>query len=165
MEKPAILGGKPFFNNLVPIIRTTLPSINEIQDALNEILSTGMITNYKFEQELGCKLKEYLKVETVVALSNCATRLMLLGKCLKLKGAVINSSFTFSTTSLALVWLGLKSIFVDCYPNEFTINPKKIIDKINKKTCAILATHIFGNPIEKGIFFYIILYQINKVVK
>ena len=45
MEKPALFGGKPFFSNLVPIIRPTLPSINKIQDDLNEILSTGMITH------------------------------------------------------------------------------------------------------------------------
>ncbi|MFX0036485.1 MAG: DegT/DnrJ/EryC1/StrS family aminotransferase [Candidatus Hermodarchaeota archaeon] len=146
MEKPAILGGKPYFNKLVPIIRPTLPSFNEIEHNVSEILSTGMITNHKYVQEFESKLREYLKVENVVALSNCTTGLMLLGKCLKLNGEVITPSFTFSATSLALIWLGLKPIFVDCDLNKFTINPEKIIDKINKKTCAILATHIFGNP-------------------
>ena len=146
MEKPAILGGKPYFDSLVPIIRPTLPEIGEINKNIEDILSSGMITNYKYVQELEKNLEEYLKVKHVVAISNCTTGLLLLGKILNLSGEVITPSFSFSATSLALIWLGLKPIFVDCDPEKFTINPDKIQEKVSNKTCAILATHIFGNP-------------------
>jgi len=147
-EKPAILGGEPFFDSLVPIIKPTLPLLDDIQVPLREILTTCMITNHKFVRELEENLKNYIGVKNVVAVSNCTTGLMLLGKCLNLKGNVITPSFSFSATSLALIWLGLRPIFVDCDPNKFTIDPNKVLDKINKKTSAILATHIFGNPCD-----------------
>ncbi len=145
-EKPAILGGKPIFSSLVPIMQPTLPSIEDIQDDIKEILLTKMITNHKYVQNLEEKLKEYLDVNNVIAISNCTTGLMLLGKTLDLTGEVLTPSFSFSATSLALIWLGLKPIFIDCDPNKFTIDVEKVPEKISSNTSAILATHIFGNP-------------------
>jgi dTDP-4-amino-4,6-dideoxygalactose transaminase len=147
-DKPAILGGIPTFSSLVPIIRPTLPSIEDIQQDIEEILSTQMITNHKYVQKLEEELKKYIGVRNVVALSNCTTGLMLLGKCLNLEGEVITPSFSFSATSLALIWLGLKPIFIDVDLNKFTIDPEKVKEKISSKTSAILATHIFGNPCD-----------------
>jgi len=148
MEKPAILGGTPIFNSFVPIVQPTLPSVEDLKEDLEEILTTHMITNHIYVQTLEKSLQKYIQVKNAVAISNCTTGLMLLGKCLKLEGEVITPSFSFSATSLASVWLDLKPIFVDCDPNKYTIDPKKIQSKINHKTSAILPTHIFGNPCD-----------------
>lgn len=148
LDKPAIFGGKPIFSSLIPIIQPTLPSIESIQEDIKEILHTRMITNHKYVQILEEQLKEYLGVRNVVAISNCTTGLMLLGKGLYLKGEVLTPSFSFCATSLALIWLGLKPIFIDCHPTKFTIDPEKIQEKVSNKTSAILATHIFGNPCD-----------------
>ena len=91
-------------------------------------------------------MRTYLGNKNVITTSNCTTGLLLLGRCLNLKGEVITPSFSFSATSLALVWLGLKPIFVDSDINKFTIDPLEVIEKITPKTSAIYATHIFGNP-------------------
>lgn len=147
-QKPAILGEPPEFSEIVPIIQPTLPTLSEITTQVEEILSTRMITNHKYVAKLEIELKEYFKVQNVVALSNCTTGLLLLGKSLNLKGEVITPSFSFSATSLALVWLGIKPIFVDCDFEKFTIDPDKIVEKLTSKTTAILATHIFGNPCD-----------------
>ncbi len=147
-KKPSILGGKPIFSSLVPIIQPTLPSLEDIQENVKEILHTRMITNHKFVQQLEEQLKEYMGVKYVVAISSCTTGLLLLGKCLKLKGDVLTPSFSFSATSLALVWLECKPIFIDCHPRKFTLDHEKLQEKITKKTSAILATHIFGNPCD-----------------
>ncbi len=145
-EKPVILGGKPIFTDLVPIIQPTLPNVNEIFPQIEEILTTRMITNHKYVAQLESELENYFNVQNVVAVSNCTTGLLLLGKCLNLEGEIITPSFSFSATSLAAIWLGLWPIFVDCYSDRLTINVEKIIEKITDKTSAILATHIFGNP-------------------
>lgn len=147
-DKPAILGGTPIFNNIVPIIQPTLPKLANIKSQIEDILSSKMITNHKFVLLLEEEIKNFLKVKNVIAISNCTTGLMLLIKALKLKGEIITPSFSFSATSLAIVWAGLQPIFVDCHPTKWTINPKRIIKKINSKTSAILATHIFGNPCD-----------------
>lgn len=147
-EKPAINGGNPVSSTLIPIIQPTLPTLSEIQGSLQEILQTRMITNYKYVHELEEKLKNYIGVKNVIALSCCTTGLLLIGKCLGVNREVITPSFSFSSTSLALLWLGCKPIFVDCHPTKFTIDVNKIQEKINNKTSAILATHIFGNPCD-----------------
>jgi len=145
-EKPAIIGGSPISSTLVPIIQPTLPSLSEIRASLEEILQSKMITNHKYVRELEQKLTNYMEVKNVIALSRCTTGLLLIGKCLGIEGEVITPSFSFSATSLALLWLGCKPIFVDCHPTKFTIDVNKIQEKINNRTSAILATHIFGNP-------------------
>jgi dTDP-4-amino-4,6-dideoxygalactose transaminase len=146
VKKPAIYGGKPIFSSIIPIVRPTLPSLEDMKENINEILTTGLITNHKYVQEFEKRMSKYLGIKNVITISNCTTGLLLLGKCLNLKGEVITPSFSFSATSLALVWLGLKPIFVDIDINKFTIDPSKIIEKITSKTSAIFATHIFGNP-------------------
>ena len=147
-EKPAIIGGDPVSPTLIPIMQPTLPPINEIQGSIEEILQTKMITNHKYVQELEKVLLQYIGVNNVIALSSCTTGLLLIGKCLGIEGEVITPSFSFSATSLALLWLGNKPIFVDCHPTKFTIDVNKVQEKITNKTSAILATHIFGNPCE-----------------
>ncbi|GAH50705.1 unnamed protein product, partial [marine sediment metagenome] len=87
-----------------------------IQNDLIEILETGMITIHKYVKDFEEKMHNFLEVNHVIALSNCTTGLMLLGKSLKLEGEVITPSFSFSAISLALIWLGLRPIYVDCHP-------------------------------------------------
>lgn len=147
-EIPAILGGTPISPSLIPIIQPTLPSLDDIQSSLREILETRMITNHKYVKELEAKLISYIGAKNVIALSSCTTGLLLIGKSLGIQEEVITPSFSFSATSLALLWLGCKPIFVDCHPTKFTIDIDKIQEKINSKTSAVLATHIFGNPCD-----------------
>lgn len=147
-DKPAILGGVPTFDELVSIIQPTLPKFEFIEDKIKEILQSKMITNSKFVSMLETELLAFLNVKNVVAVSNCTTGLLLLLKALNLKGEIITPSFSFSATSLAIVWAGLKPIYVDCHPIKWTIDPEKVIEQINSNTSGILATHIFGNPCD-----------------
>lgn len=148
IDKPAILGGKPTFDHLVPIIQPTLPNFEIIEENIREILNTKMITNHKFVSLLERKIIDFFEVKNAVAVSNCTTGLMLLLASLNLQGEIITPSFSFSATSLSIIWKGLKPIFVDCHPTKWTIDPEKINEKITPKTSGIVATHIFGNPCD-----------------
>ena len=44
MALPAILGGKPEFEQLVPIVRPTLPRFEDLSDELSDIVGSGMVT-------------------------------------------------------------------------------------------------------------------------
>ena len=70
-EKLAILGGNPVSSTLIPIIQPTLPLLHEIQDSIEEILLTKMITNHKYVQKLEEILLNYIGVKNVIALSCC----------------------------------------------------------------------------------------------
>ena len=143
---PAILGGKPVFEKKVPITLPTLPPFTSIRKKYQKILKSRMITNAKYVQEFECRMAEYLDVKYAIAVSSCTTGLMLTLKALDLQGEVIVPSFTFHATAHAVIWNGLKPVFVDCDPTTYTIDPNEAKRAISKKTSAILAVHIFGNP-------------------
>lgn len=143
---PAVLGGRPMFDKPVAITRPTIPSISDLKNDYGRILKSGIITNAGYVREFEQKLSQYLGVKNVVAVSSCTSGLMLVLKVLGLKGEVIVPSFTFHSTAHAIVWAGLKPVFVDCDAETFNIDPEKVKKAITSKTAAILAVHIFGNP-------------------
>lgn len=143
---PFILGGKPAFKKPIPITAPTIPSIPELKKRYEDVLNSGMITNSKYVQEFESKVAKYLGVKFAIAVSSCTSGLMLLIRALELKGEIIVPSFTFHATAHAVVWNGLKPVFVDCDPETYNIDPEKVEKAITTKTSAIIAVHIFGNP-------------------
>src|SRR3989344_1959048 len=132
---------------MINVTKTTLPSINKYIKYLKKIWANNWVTNKgKFVLDLELELEKYLKVKHLLAVSNGTVALRLAFKALGLSGEVITTSFTFPATTNALIWEGLKPVFADIDPETFNINPKEVEKKINKKTVAILAVHVFGNP-------------------
>ena len=148
MNKPAILGGKPVFSvkNTVPILRPTLPDIKELLPDLKKSFRLGQITNASNVRRFEEMAAEYIGVKYCIAVSSCTTGLILVHKCLDLKGEVIVPSFTFHATVHSLVWNNLKPVFIDCREDTFNIDEKKIKDLVTKDTSAILAVYMYGNP-------------------
>jgi len=145
---PAILGGEPAFKNILPITAPTIPPIGILKKKYEKVLRSGMITNSLCVQEFEKRVSEYIGVKNAIAVSSCTSGLMLIIKALKLKGEVVLPSFTFHATAHAVVWNGLKPRFVDCDPETYNIDPKKVESAIGPNTCAILGVHIFGNPAD-----------------
>ncbi|MBI4753598.1 DegT/DnrJ/EryC1/StrS family aminotransferase, partial [Candidatus Desantisbacteria bacterium] len=142
------LGGSPIFKQPVPIARPTLPEINEIQDEFWQIYSSEIVTNSGFVQRFEERAADYLGVKEAVCVSSCTSGLMLVMKALELTGEVILPSFTFFASGHALLWNNLKPVFVDCSPLTYNLNPEIIQECITPDTTAIMAVHIFGNPVE-----------------
>ena len=44
MRKPALLGGQPAFESLLPIIRPTIVPFEDLQDDLRDIITSGIVT-------------------------------------------------------------------------------------------------------------------------
>lgn len=144
--KPAILGGKPVFKKIVPIAVPTLPTAEAILPKFTAVLKTGMITNAVNVKKFEAQVAEYLGVKYAVAVSSCTSGLILVLKSLGLKGDVILPSFTFHATAHALIWNGLKPVFVECDQESYTIDCNSVEKAITARTCAIIGVHIFGNP-------------------
>ena len=153
MSKPVILGGNPIFSkgNNIAIVCPTLPDIKKIIPGFKKIFRSGQITNALNVKKFERLAASYLNVRYCIAVSNCTAGLMLVQKCLGLKGEVIVPSFTFHATVHSLSWNGLTPVFIDCREDTFNIDEEKIEDLITKNTSAILAVYLYGNPpaIEK----------------
>jgi len=145
---PAFLGGKPIFTERVNIVRPVLPDLERMAGGLEQILSTGMVTKGKFLGQFESAVAKHLGVKHAVAVSSCTTGLMLSYKGLGLTGDVLVPSFTFMATVSALVWNGLRPVFVDVRRGTTNIDPDAAEAAITPNTSAIVAVHNFGNPAE-----------------
>ncbi len=146
--KPAILGGDPAFEHKINIVRPVLPDFSLLSSDVERILSSGMVTKGKYLVEFEAAIADHLKVKHAVGVSSCTTGLMLTYQALGLTGDVIVPSFTFMATVSALVWCGLRPVFIDVNYETTNINPSLLEEKLTEKTSAIVAVHNFGNSAE-----------------
>ncbi len=63
-------------------------------------------------------------------------------------GEVITTPYSFVATSHALLWNGLKPIFVDIDQDSMNLDPSRIEAAITPQTTAILPVHCYGNPCD-----------------
>ncbi|HSP88173.1 MAG TPA: DegT/DnrJ/EryC1/StrS family aminotransferase [Ignavibacteriaceae bacterium] len=61
---------------------------------------------------------------------------------------IIVPANTFIATAWGATICGAKPVFVDCEPDSYNIDPKKINDAITPKTKAIVAVHLYGQPAD-----------------
>lgn len=61
---------------------------------------------------------------------------------------VIVPSFTFIATATAVSVLGAKPVFADIDPITMTLDSKSVEGALSKKTKAVIAVHIFGQPCD-----------------
>lgn len=61
---------------------------------------------------------------------------------------VIIPANTFIATAWGATLCGATPVFVDCHPESYNIDPSKIEAAITKKTKAIVAVHLYGQPAD-----------------
>ncbi len=147
-KSPAIVGGKPAFEQLLPIVRPTLPKFDELGPEISEIVSSGMVTRGKHLRAFEEAAAEHLRVKHAVAVSSCTTGLMLVYQGLGLTGEMITPSFTFMATVSSAIWAGLRPVLVEIDRHSHNIDPEVIERAITPATSAIVGVHQFGNPAD-----------------
>jgi dTDP-4-amino-4,6-dideoxygalactose transaminase len=132
----------------INVTKTYLPPLQEYNYWLNKIWANEWLTNRgELVLELEKRLKDYLKIKNILITNNGTIPIQIALKVLCGKdGEVITTPFSYVATSASISWEGLVPIFTDIDKNYLTIDEAKIEEKISKKTKAILATHVFGNP-------------------
>ena len=111
----------------------------------NWISSEGPFVK-KFEE----KFSKYNKRKYGIAVSSGTAALEISLKVLNLKkgSEVIIPTFTIISTALSVIKMDLKPVLVDSDLKNWNMLPEQIIKKINKKTKAIIITHIYGFPVD-----------------
>lgn len=134
---------------MIPVTKPFLPAEKEFKSYIKSIWERQWLTNNgPLVNTLELKLKEYLRINHLLFVSNGTVALQLAIKALNLSGEIITTPFSFVATTSVIVWQGCKPVFVDIDPETFNIDPYKIEKAITPKTTAILATHVYGNPCE-----------------
>lgn len=134
---------------MINVTKSDLPPIKVYHKYLEHIWDTKWLTNNgEYAQQLESKLKEFFNLENLSLLSNGTLALQLAIRALDLRGEIITTPFTFAATTTAIIWEQCKPVFADIDPYTFNIDPLEIERKITKKTSAILAVHVYGNPCD-----------------
>ena len=61
---------------------------------------------------------------------------------------VIIPDNTFIATAWGATLCGATPVFVDCHPESYNIDPKKVVAAITRKTKAIVAVHLYGQAAD-----------------
>jgi dTDP-4-amino-4,6-dideoxygalactose transaminase len=127
-------------------IKPNTPPIHEVLNTYLRSFDDGMLTNGNIVVRLEEMVADRLGVAHCVAVSSCTSGLMLVLKALGISGDVVLPSFTFFATGHAVLWNGLCPVFADCDRHDWTVDPTDVEKRINERTGAILAVHLYGNP-------------------
>ena len=130
----------------IQVTRSSMPEIEEYIEEIRELWDTHWLTNMGAKHKaLESKLLDFLKVPNITLFTNGHLALECIIAALDLRGEVITTPFTFASTTHAIVRNGLKPVFCDINPDDFTIDVKKIESLITEKTSAIIPVHVYGN--------------------
>jgi dTDP-4-amino-4,6-dideoxygalactose transaminase len=132
----------------LPIIRPTLPTLDEVVEVLAPSWASGVVTTGAIVRAFEVDVARVTGARHAVAVSSCTAGLMLIPQALGLaRGAeVICPSFTFAATAQALVWNGLVPVFCDCVPGTLTLDPDDVAQSLSSRTAAICGVYTYGLP-------------------
>ena len=130
----------------IPLVKPWLPFSDAYREAVSDIVERRFVSNWsKYCALLEDEAKSILQNEHTMAVSSCDIGLILAWRVLGLRGGeVITPSFTFCSTTNALLWNGLTPVFADIDPQSFCLDPDSVASLITEKTVGITATHTFG---------------------
>lgn len=155
----ALKGGK----KTVPEgIEKTWPIINQDDiDAVTGVLKRGILWGPDAPEKVALEKEwaDYCHVKYCLATSTGTSALhaCVAGVGVEAGDEVLVPAFTFWATAQAVLCQNAIPIFVDIDPVSYNIDPKKIEEKINEKTKAIIVVHVHGLPADMD--------EINAIAK
>lgn len=128
------------------VTQSSIPTLEEYVGEIKDIWESKWLTNMgKKHNKLQEELKDYLDVDDISLMSNGHMALELGIQAMNLTGEVITTPFTFASTTHAITRNGLKPVFCDINPEDYTIDVNKLEELITDRTSAILPVHVYGN--------------------
>lgn len=121
----------------------------EIRNKIESIFSKSAFILRKEVSDFEKKITKMLKVKYCVALNSGTDALLMALSQLKIKKGdeILVPSHTYVASVGAIKHVGAEPVFVDIR-NDFNLDPKEIINKITKKTKAIMVVHLNGRSCE-----------------
>ena len=123
---------------------------SEIDNAIKECIVETNFIKGKAVSIFERSFAEYLGVECCVGCGNGTDALEIILASLNIGAGdeVLVPSLTWISTAEAVTNVGAEPVFVDIDPQTYTIDYTKIVEKLTKKTKAIIPVHLYGCPAD-----------------
>ncbi len=118
--------------------------------AIREVFRSKQITQGRKVLEFEAKFARFIGVKAGLAVSSgtAALHLSLLALGIGKGDEVILPSFVCTAPYLAILYTGAKPCLVDIEEGSYNLSFKETEKRINQRTKAIIAPHMFGNPVK-----------------
>ena len=149
-KKLAIAGGK---RTVPQDLKVSWPVVTqEDKDAVMAVLDRGVLWGPYGPEAVGLQedFAKYIGQKYCIAV-NSGTAALHMGLSAGGIGPgdeVITSAFSFLASAVAVLHHNAIPVFVDIDPKTYNIDPKRIEEKITKRTKAIIPVHIHGLPAD-----------------
>jgi UDP-2-acetamido-2-deoxy-ribo-hexuluronate aminotransferase len=122
----------------------------ELDVAIHKVLDNSNYIMGNEVEELEENLEKFTNSKHAITCSSGTDALLLAMMALDIKpdDEIITTPFTFIATAETIAFLGAKPIFVDIDDKTYNIDPRKIEEKITKKTKAIMPVSLYGQPAD-----------------
>lgn len=123
---------------------------SEFKEAVSRVIDSGWYILGEEKEQFEKEFAAYCGTTHCIGVGNGldAIRLILEGYMelglMQVGDEVIVPANSFIATALAVSQCGLKPIFVDCDINTFNIDSSSVAKKVNARTKAIVAVHLYG---------------------
>ena len=127
---------------------------DEMRLAVSEVLDSGRWIKGPHSKGFGKEWAEYCGALACTPCSNGSTALIAALRLLDVNHGdeVIVPSHTFIASSTCIDQVGATPVFVDVEEEYHTLCPDAVESAISSKTKAIIAVHLYGQPINSRIF-------------
>lgn len=148
MGKLAIYGGRPVRDTYLPYGRQTVN--NDDIDLVVEVLKGDYLTTGPYLKEFEENIAKYVGAKYAVAVANgtAALHIACLVAGIEKGDEVIVSPMTFAASANCVLYCGGTPVFVDIDPKTYNIDPKKIEERINSNTKAIIPVDFAGQSVD-----------------
>jgi dTDP-4-amino-4,6-dideoxygalactose transaminase len=122
----------------------------KIDSKIKKVLESNSYILGKEVENFEKSFSKYIGIKFSAGVSSGTDAIILALQSINIKKGdeIITSSHTAYATIAAIVDVGAIPVFVDIKRDDFTIDVSKIEKKISNKTKAIIAVHIYGNPVD-----------------
>ncbi len=120
----------------------------EMDKAIQSVIDNTAFIKGRFVNEFESAYSEAYNVKHTLSCANGTDAIYISLKSLGVGPGdeVITTALSWISTSETITQTGAKVVFVDIDPDYYTIDPKKIEEKITNNTKAIIPVHIYGQP-------------------
>ncbi len=153
--------------NFVDLHAQYLSIKDEVDSAIASVINDNAFIGGKYVKQFEENFSEYQNAKYCIGVGNGTDALEIAIEALDLpKGSeIIVPANSFIASAEAVIRTGHKVVFCDVNSDDYTISASDVKNRVNSKTSAIIAVHIYGHPCDMDLLLNIAKEHNLKIIE